>query len=437
MQTVDSVHGLQTIIRRNSHFSEITVKKHTHLEETQVVLLELLKHRLFNQPFTPHGEIDWNEVFRESYMQGVHVTVFSNCRGLDIPSEIMERMKPIIRKYMIRDFQIAGGHGMLHRIMTAENIPYCFIKGIASANYYPDLSQRSLGDVDFLIDERHKDRVLEIMTAKGYTVHEEEDSHHIVLEAKGIRLELHLEPPGMPKGEKSTHAKQYMSSILQNATVMEKQAITCKCPSEFHHGLIILMHTMHHMLGEGVGLRHVCDWAVFLEHMGDDFQAVFEEPLRRLGLWKFASVLSLMTARYLGVTLRPWMNASKENEDIAYGMLLDIFAGGNFGYKDNSRQYEGMFISDRGKSGIKGNRVRDGFRSLNSIAYKKWPICKKIPILLPIGWVIAMVGFFKRNRERKKQGGGVNVQDVYKKSLYRRNLYESLQIYVSEDDSNT
>jgi hypothetical protein len=118
-------------------------------------------------------------------------------------------------------------------------------------------------------------------------------------------------------------------------------------------------------------------------------------------------------------------------------MLLDIFAGGNFGYKDNSRQYEGMFISDRGKSGIKGNRVRDGFRSLNSIAYKKWPICKKIPILLPIGWVIAMVGFFKRNRERKKQGGGVNVQDVYKKSLYRRNLYESLQIYVSEDDSNT
>lgn len=412
------------------------MKKSIDLEEKQVVLLELLKHRLFNKPFDKRDGIDWKGVFQESYMQGVHTTVFSNCQGLDIPTDVIESMKPIIRRYMIRDFQVTGGHGMLHKIMTEEQIPYCIIKGIASARYYPDLSQRSLGDVDFLIDECNKERVLEVMTAKGYTAHEETESHHIVLENNGIRLELHFEPPGMPKGEMSTYAKEYMSCILEKATVVEYQAVTCKCPSNLHHGLIILMHTMHHMLGEGVGLRHVCDWAVFLEHMGDDFQAVFEEPLRRLGLWKFASVFSLMTARYLGVTLRPWMNASKENEAIAYGMLLDVFAGGNFGYKDNSRQYEGMFISDRGKSGVKGNRIRDGFRSLNSIAYQKWPICKKIPILLPIGWLIAMLGFFKRNKERKKQGGGINVREVYNKSLHRRNLYESLQIYVPEDDSN-
>jgi hypothetical protein len=46
-----------------------------------------------------------------------------------------------------------------------------------------------------------------------------------------------------------------------------------------------------------------------------------------------------------------------------------------------------------------------------------------------------MFGFIRRNKERKRQGGGVNVQDVYKKSLHRRNLYESLQIYVSEEHS--
>ena len=57
MQTVDSVHGLQTIIRRNSHFSEIIVKKHTHLEETQVVLLELLKHRLLTNRLLPTAKL--------------------------------------------------------------------------------------------------------------------------------------------------------------------------------------------------------------------------------------------------------------------------------------------------------------------------------------------------------------------------------------------
>jgi hypothetical protein len=413
------------------------VKKYTDIEEAQLVLLELLKNRLFHKPLELGENVDWSRVFQESYMQGVHVTLFSNCRGLDIPSDIMEKMKPIIRKYMIRDFQVAGGHSALHRIMTAEKIPYCIIKGIASANYYPDVSLRSLGDVDFLIDEGDKDRVLEIMTANGYTIHEEEDSHHVVLENKGIRLELHMEPPGMPKGESSAYAKQYMSHILQEAGVTENPVATCKCPSEFHHGLIILMHTVHHMLGEGVGLRHICDWAVFLEHMGDNFQEVFEEPLRHLGLWKFASLLSLLSARYLGATPCPWMPDSEEDEAIAYSMLMDVFAGGNFGYKDKDRQYEGMFISDRGKSGVKGNRISDGFRSLNSIAGKKWPLCKKIPILLPIGWMIAVLGFFKRNHERKKKGGGVHVQEVYKKSLHRRNIYESLEIYDSEDGVNS
>jgi hypothetical protein len=94
-----------------------------------------------------------------------------------------------------------------------------------------------------------------------------------------------------------------------------------------------------------------------------------------------------------------------------------------------------MFISDRGKSGIKGNRFKEGFKSLNRITYKKWPISKRVPVLLPVGWFIVMFGFIRRNKERKRQGGGVNVQDVYKKSLHRRNLYESLQIYVSEEHS--
>jgi hypothetical protein len=289
--------------------------------------------------------------------------------------------------------------------------------------------------VDFLIDAGDKDKTLEIMIAKGYTVHEEADSHHIILEAKGTRMELHFEPPGMPKGDQYPFAKECMSDILKEATVMKNQTATCVCPSELHHGLIILMHTLHHMLGEGVGLRHICDWAVFLEHMGDRFEAVFKEPLRRLGLWRFASMLSLMTVQYLGVTPRPWMPESKEDEAIVYDMMLDVFAGGNFGNKDQDRRYEGMFISDRGKSGIKGNRFKEGFKSLNRITYKKWPISKRVPVLLPVGWFIVMFGFIRRNKERKRQGGGVNVQDVYKKSLHRRNLYESLQIYVSEEHS--
>lgn len=406
-------------------------------EETQVVLLDLLAHKLFHQPFTPPKDTDWSQVFRESYLQGVHVTAFSDCRDLGIPMDTMQQMKPVIGKYMIRDIQIAGSHTALHRIMNEAHIPYCIIKGIASARYYPDLSERSFGDVDFLIKEEDKDRVLNLMSEKGYTICEEENSHHIILENRNARFELHFEPPGMPKGEQYAYAKQCMSQILEDSSVFSHPIATCICPSDFHHGLILLMHTMHHMLGEGVGLRHICDWTVFLEHMGERFQEVFEKPLRRLGLWRFASILSLVSEQYLGATARSWMSQTKEDMEIAHSIMADVFMGGNFGNKEPERHYEGLFISDRGKSGIKGNRVKDGFRSLNSITHQKWPLTKRVPILLPIGWVMSMTGFYKRNRERKKQGKNVSVRKVYKKSLHRRNLYESLKIYESEDDPHT
>ena len=42
-------------------------------------------------------------------------------------------------------------------------------------------------------------------------------------------------------------------------------------PSDLHHGLILLLHNASHMTAGGIGLRHLCDWAVYMERMTDDF----------------------------------------------------------------------------------------------------------------------------------------------------------------------
>ena len=52
-------------------------------------------------------------------------------------------------------------------------------------------------------------------------------------------------------------------------------------PSHFHHGLNLLLHTNQHLLGEGLGLRHLCDWAVFAAGFSDEeFRELFEEKLK-------------------------------------------------------------------------------------------------------------------------------------------------------------
>ena len=50
---------------------------------------------------------------------------------------------------MIVGTQNYAEHGELHEWMTANDVPYVAIKGLASARYYPEPNLRLMDDVDF------------------------------------------------------------------------------------------------------------------------------------------------------------------------------------------------------------------------------------------------------------------------------------------------
>lgn len=67
------------------------------------------------------------------------------------------------------------------------------------------------------------------------------------------------------------------------------------------------------------------------------------------------------------------------------------------------------------------------------ITYQLWPVTRKAPILLPIGWLVSLGHFVKRNRERKKCGGEINAIKAYQASAYRKELYRKLSLYQPEE----
>lgn len=62
---------------------------------------------------------------------------------------------------------------------------------------------------------------------------------------------------------------------------------------------------------------------------------MFEKPLKELGLWRFAQVLTRISINYLGAGEREW--AGGEPEPVDDQLMEDIVSGGNFGFKDDSR----------------------------------------------------------------------------------------------------
>ena len=76
----------------------------------------------------------------------------------------------------IRSFE---QHTAVHRLMADQGIPYCILKGVASAWHYPDRLARQMGDVDFFVARSDFARAAGILEANGFTAEGVGHVHHV------------------------------------------------------------------------------------------------------------------------------------------------------------------------------------------------------------------------------------------------------------------
>lgn len=405
---------------------------------TQRTIFGLLSQTLFGAAYTPEPDVDWTAVFRESECQAVRLQTFANHHLIpDIPDTLRADIRQYIMRAMLKDARIHAQHTKLHKLLTDEGISYTVLKGVSSAYYYPNVLTRAMGDVDFYIDRADVNRVAEILRREGYTVDDYDlnlvTKYHVGMRHESTSFEMHYQFPGVPKGPVGETILEELADIRETAVLTDTETFTCRIPTPFHHGLIMLMHLQHHLLFEGIGLRHLCDWAVFVNSFTEDeFRSIFKGRLENVGLWRFARIISLAAVLYIGLPEQGWMQESENDLHLARDIMLDILLGGNFGVKDRQRAFEGIFISDRGKNGVRRGRVLQAIRRINTRSRDRWPIMRKAPILLPWGWLVTAFGFLFHNCQRKKKGREVDLFKVYRRSGERKDLYVCLRLYEPE-----
>lgn len=357
------------------------------LSKTEKTILILLSRDLFKTSRSIPQDPDWEEVYQECLRQSVPILVWNALDKAQIPVDTVESWKNTVIASAYHNLQVAWQHLLVDRLMEKGRIPYVILKGSASGAYYPAPMDRIMGDVDFLVSPDHLERAGEILKAEGFIPWEEEHICHVVYRKENIHLEMHFEPAGVPYGKPGELVREYMKDVMEQAREIQVEGEKLRVPSRFHHGLILLLHTSHHLTGEGIGLRHLCDWAVFVASMTDEeFRQLFEEKLKAIGMWRFARLLTQTCIRYLGCPARPW--TGKEEPDLTAAMIRDIFDGGNFGKKDENRKHEVLLLSNRGKDGVGKHRLLWQVTvSMNKMVCNYIPAAKKFPILLPLGWV--------------------------------------------------
>lgn len=290
------------------------------MTKEQSDLLSLLSQKLFNKPTSV---LITDSIKAEARAQAVSTLITSDYKTLG------------------KNIRVINAHAELTGILSG--ISFITFKGYASAYYYPQPIYRPMGDVDFIVSPENYNAAVERLINAGYTRTGSEHERHEAFRKDKITFELHSEIKGIPNGadgiitDSATAERKvrgYLSDLIASARTVEIQQGKVVIPDNFHHGLIMLLHVAGHMINDsGVGLRHLCDWAVYVNRVDVE---KFMPQLQDIGLWTFASQLTAVSSRYLGLPKKEW--AGEWPNEFLSSLIEDILAAGNFGKKEAGRR---------------------------------------------------------------------------------------------------
>lgn len=404
--------------------------KSAGLREHEKVLLDILANNLFNAGRNVNlNEDNMNAVWCEAYAQAVTLMAFHSSDYEILKSGKWEYIRKKLSRTLAENAKTDFEHVRICRIMSDAGIPCTILKGFASALYYPDPLMRSMGDVDFLVDTDDFEKAAEALRSSGYGSTEKNHDVHDVYIGRVCRCEMHFQPSGIPKGKAGVKVRKYLSDLLTCSQKIQTELGEITVPSTFHHGLIILLHMCHHLTGDGLGLRHLCDWAVYINSVGEEkFLEMFEKVLKDIGLWEFARVMTLICCRYLGCPGMSW--AADADTKLADYILIDIIIGGNFGQKNADRSHESLLITSKNENEV--SMLRQFFISANSIVCKNWKAARKYKFLLPIGWIFFGGRYIIRSVFGKRPK--IRPQKVAKEAAERIDIYSRLNLFGQKEE---
>ncbi len=390
-------------------------------------LLQITAAALFKKDYKIKPEIDYVALLDEAEAQVVYSIVYPLISSAIPPQKAAEYMENHYR-HLILNIAVEDSHADVHKLMTGNSIEYVTIKGCASAKYYPESELRCMGDVDFLVRRKDYEKAIELVKDIGFVPNEDDDeSHHQAFQKELILWEVHHSLNGLPDGETGRLCKEKLSGIFETAVMFKKEDKQFLMTDDYHHGLVMLLHLVEHITTTGVGLRHICDWAVFVNYLSEEkFREMYEKDLKEIGLWQFARIITALCVEYLGLSKMKF--AENIDKNLLCRMISDIIEGGNFGKKDKERYHSSMISSDKNDSG--SSVSKSFFKTLNKRARYRMPVTEKVPVLLPIGWIY--VGANHLKMVIKGERPSMHPAKMLKKANARTELNRSYRLFERE-----
>lgn len=308
------------------------------------IFFSLLRSAMWGTPACiPCDFKDWNNLYRLAKSQSVLALVADvMLSDEETVARISGKAQEKLRSFMMANMMTADRLNILIAEtvtrLTDAGIRPVLLKGQGLASYYPSPRLRQCGDIDLYVgckDYRRSYDVLKPFAAHIDDVRKLDIGIHFDANVGGLDIEVHRFTEIYPT-RRLDRIYQAASDkgMIEDTVSMDINGVEVRTPSDVFNAFYIFAHMFRHFLYEGVGLRQICDWMMFLHARKDHIDV---EALREI----VASMDLLKPWQTFGCLLVDKLGFPAEEfplYDSSYSVLVDKVAGrildeGNFGKK--------------------------------------------------------------------------------------------------------
>ena len=398
------------------------------IDRNEKAALRLIGRALFGHAVTLDRDTDLNAVLREAKDQSMLATVYCS-----LTEEELSRISPADQqkwrmtffKFVAKSQQLLYEQANVISLLEKNGTRFALLKGSSCAANYPDPSLRAMGDVDILVAPDEQRAVVELLQADGYSEVVEEDHHcHLTVRKGRVSVEVHREPNGLFINEDDA-LRERIDAFFADALDRVQMENGYPALSDRHQAVVLILHKLEHFLSGGLGLRQLCDWAMFVQkRMTAELWGELEPLLNSFGLLTFTLMVTRACIDHLGLPAEdaPW--AATADKELSDKVMEHIIRSGNFGVKDKAYG-EKFFVDSHSKS-----RISSLFKTVGASCRTHWPVCARHPILMPVAPFVVYARYLKLRREGKRDK--FRPVQLYQRAGSRQQLYRDLKPFVAD-----
>ncbi len=294
---------------------------------------------------------DWNALFafmKEQALLGVgfHGIERMKREGVDVPREVLLQWYAISEQIRQRNVLMNMRCVELVEMLKKDGFESCILKGQGNAMMYPESYSRMSGDIDVWLKKNGEatlsdEYVREVIRyAKEHHPEGIAAYHHVDYgDFYGVEVELHYLPAYVSSPIVNARLRKWQKKLedeqFSHKVDLPDGAGQIAIPTIEFNIVYQLLHMIHHVFDEGIGLRQMMDYYYLLQKAKDEEITKREdvrETLKWLNMEKFAGMVMWVLHEVFG--LEEELMIVPQDERRGKFLLGEILYGGNFGKYD-------------------------------------------------------------------------------------------------------